>query len=354
MPRYIHNPGIAMALLRRGKWAVTSAFRAHEELQSGQLAKASKSLSGVKRDGTALAKEAEELIVRIQVVETHYMRKEQAISRKVGELQDREQSLREREGEIKIQLEEKISELSGQMSSQERAERELAYAKKERGDAKKKKRKMIAASVATGVAGLAFSVATIGLGTPAAVAATAVCASVASDYAGEQQRAEKDILQSKQAIRETECAIESCKEQISQMKSEIYDIIQQIEEHEQEAKHYHEERGEIRRLIAFVKEAQAYWNEFADATKHGTKRAELVEKLNRKAQEKRFFGFFARRAGKRQAMSFLEAWEDVQRMVKGGSEHLFQMDFECSYCGCTFQSMPYSHRGNLVCSSCHY
>jgi len=54
-----------------------------------------------------LAKEAEELIVRIQVVETHYMRKEQDISRKVGELQDREQSLREREGEIKIRTRKK-------------------------------------------------------------------------------------------------------------------------------------------------------------------------------------------------------------------------------------------------------
>ena len=342
-----------MALLRRGKWAVASAFRAHDELQSGRLAKASKSLSSVRKDGTKLAKEAEELTTRIQAVETHYITKERTISRKVGELQAEEQRLRQRKGIIKRQLEQKRSELSSQRSTLESAERDLATAKREQEEAKKNKEGMIAASVVTGVAGLLFSVATFGIGTPVAVAATAACAYVASDFADKQARAERDIQQSRQAICDTECAIESGKGQISQIKSEIHSLTQQIEEEEQEAARYHEERGEIRRLIAFVKEAQVYWNEFADATKHGTKRAELVEQLTKKAQEKRFFGFFARRAGKRQAMSFLEAWEDVQRMAEGGSEHLFQMDFECSYCGCTFQSMPYAHSGNLVCGSCH-
>lgn len=330
-----------------------SAFRAHDELQSGQLAKASKSLSSIKIDGTRLAKEAEELIIRIQAVETHYIRKEQAISRRVGELQAKEQRLSKIKERIMTQLERKSLELRSQRSTLKSAERDLDTAKREEVKAEKKKNEMVAVSVATGAAGLLFSIATLGIGLPVAVVATTACACVALDYADQQERAERAIRVTRQAICETECAIASCKGQISQIRSEIYDLTQQIEEEEQEAIRYHEERGEIRTLIAFVKEALVYWNEFADATNYANTRAELIEQLTKKAQEKRFFGFFNRRAAKRQAMSFLEAWEDVQKIAKDGSQHLFEMDFECSSCGCTFQSMPYTQNGDLVCSYCH-
>ncbi len=59
-----------------------------------------------------------------------------------------------------------------------------------------------------------------------------------------------------------------------------------------EASRYHEERGEIRDLTVFIKEAQMYWKQFAEATKHGTTRAELVEKLAKQAKKRRFLGFF--------------------------------------------------------------
>ena len=342
-----------MALIRKGKQAIMSAFRAHQEIRSGQLAKASTTLSHVKMDGTKLAKEAEELMTRIKAVEVHYIKKEEAISRKIGQLQDEEQRLREEKRKINNELSQKRLELNQQRRSLQEAEEELSRSKREEEEARNKKEGMIAATVVAGVGGVIFSIATLGLGTPVAVAAVAGCTIAAVNYAEQQEKAERNIRRSREVIGATEREIKRCTERISQIERDTNYLTQQIEEQEQEASYYHEERGEMKNLIVFVKEAQVYWNEFADAMKHGASRAELLENLTKKAQEKRFFGFFARRAGKRQAMSFLEAWEDIQSKVKSGSEHLFQVDFECSRCGCSFRSLPYARNMNLVCSSCH-
>lgn len=343
-----------MALIRRGKQAVKSAFRAHSELQTGQLAKASNTLSDVKIDGIRLAKEAVQLMNRIEATENHIRRKEQALCREIGRLGAEEQTLKDRKRSIEKELERKRSELRDQRQSLEEAEDKLSSAMVERQKAKKNKNKAIAASVGLGIGGVIFSVATLGLGTPIAVAGVVVGAVVADSYADEQKSAEREIEQHRQVIHETESNIESCTKQISQITSSIYSLAQQIEEQQQKAKRYHAERGEMKELIAFVKEAQSYWDEFANATKHGAGRAELIQKLTKKAQEKRWFGFFARRTGKRQAMNFLEAWEDVKTKLESGSEHLFEIDFECSYCSRTFRSLPYVHNSKLICSACHY
>ncbi len=113
----------------------------------------------------------------------------------------------------------------------------------------------------------------------------------------------------------------------------------------------HQHYGDIKHLIVSMKEAQVYWSQFTEATKHGAKRTELLEKLVKTAPDK---NVFTGRAGKIFVMSFLKAWEEVEKLAEAGSEHLFQMDFECSRCGHTFKSLPYVHVKDLVCSSCHF
>ena len=343
-----------MALVRRGEQAVGSALRAHTEIQKGELAKASNTLLDVKMDGIKLAKEAEELMNRIQAVENHYIQREQALARKVGQLLEEKQRLSKQKMEIEAELSHKRSELRRQRQSLDNAEENLSSAKKKQEEAEGNKNAMIVASVATGVGGLVFSIATLGLGTPIAAAAVVGCAISASNYADQQKQAEREIQHFSHVIRVTEHEIESCSKRISQITSTTDSLTQQIKEQQQKATCYHEEQGEMRKLIVFVKEAQVYWNEFADATKHGAGRADLIQKLTKRAQEKRWFGFLARQSGKRQAMNFLEAWEEVKTKLQSGSEHLFEIDFECSYCSCTFRSLPYVHNSKLICSSCHY
>lgn len=347
---------MAKLTLRRGRRAVTTAFKAHDELRRGRLEDASKSLSTVRMDGTKLAKEAQDLIMRMEAVEFHYRDKEAAISRRVAQFKEQERRLRERKTSIESELDRKTFELSRQRSSLRETERDLARARREQEEEKKKKERMIAASVVVGVGGLLFSVATVGLGTPFAAAAVAGCALSASDHADKQKAAERNIQKSKGVITQIQSAIKTCNEQIPPIQREIQNLTQRIEEQMQEASRYHDERGDIKRMIAFVKEAQVYWSKFADATKHGTNRTELVQKLTKEVQEKRFFQFFARRQDNRHVVSFLEAWEDIQEMVKGGSEHLFQMEFQCSHCSqlISCHCLPHAYNRRLVCRSCYY
>ncbi len=155
------------------------------------------------------------------------------------------------------------------------------------------------------------------------------------------------MQEARQVISETVGEIKRCNDCIAQIESDSSELTRQIEELKLEASRYHEERGEIRHLIVFVNNAQNHWREFAEATK-------LVEKLTNQAQKKCYLGFFTRGAGKHHAMSFLEAWEEVQKLAEGGSEYIFQMDFECSHCGSHFRSLPYARNMDLVCSSCHF
>ena len=343
-----------MALLRGGKLAATAAFRAHEELQSGELVKASNTLSSIKVDGYALAKEAEEIMTRMEAVENHYRRKEEAIAGNIGQLRDTEQRMEETKRSTEAELSRRRSDLRTHRSSLQEAENRLSRAKREQKEAEDKKEKMIGVTVGVGIAGVAFSIVTFGIGSPIAVAATGACAVGAVSFADDQKKAEINIQHYRQVIRETERDIQRCTERIPQIQSEISSLTQQISALKQEASRYHDERGEMKRLIAFVKEAQVYWNDFAAATQHSARRAEMVESLTKNAQEKRFFSFFTRNSGgKRQAMSLLEAWEEVQSMVKSGSEYHFQIDFECSRCGGTFRHLPYAHNMNLVCNSCN-
>lgn len=343
-----------MSTIRGGTLAATAAFRAHHELQSGQLVKASNTLSSVKVDGYALAKEAQELMKRTEVVEIHYIKKEEAIARKVGQLQDEQQRKREEKWKIEAELSRKRTELRTSRSSLQTAENNLSTAKREENEAKSNKRKAIGAAVGVGVVGTLFSVVTSGIGIPFAAAAVAGCAVAASSYADNQKRAEEDIRRNRQGIQEAQREIRRCNERISQIEHETPALTRQIEELEQEAGRYHEERGEMKRLIAFLKEAQAYWEDFAAATQHGARRAELVETVAKKVQKKSFFSFFRKQpGGKRQAMSLLEAWEEVQSIAKSGSGYIFQIDFECSRCGCTFRHLPYSHNMKLICNSCN-
>ena len=342
-----------MALLQGGKLAVTAAFRAHGELQSGKLVKASNTLSGVKVDGYAVAREAQELMKRVQAVEVHYRGKEEAVARKIGQLHDEEQRMRETKRSIEAELSRRKSDLQTHRSSLREAEDDLATTMRKKEKAKDNKKKMIVTSVGVGIAGLLFTAATGGAGAPIAAAAFGACAGATVSLADDQRRAEKKIRQCREVISEAERDIRRCNERISQIERETPALTRQIEELEQEAGRYHEERGEMKGLIAFVQEAQTYWEDFAAATQHGAIRAGLVENLARKAQKRRFFSFFTRRTGRREAMSFLEAWEEVQSIAKSGSEHLFQIDFECSQCERKFRHLPYAHDMQLVCSSCN-
>lgn len=341
-------------MLQRGNRAASAARTAHRELQSDQLEKAGNNLSIVKVDGYAAAREAEKLTVRIEAVESYLKRKEEVTARKIGQLHDKQQRKKEEKWRIEAELSRKETELRISRSSLQTAENNLSTAKRDEKEAKGNKRKAIGAAVGVGVVGTLFSVVTLGIGTPFAAAAVAGCAIVASSYADDQKRAEEDIQRNRRAILEAQRAIQRCNERISQIQRETPALTRQIEELEQEAGRYHEERGEMKRLIVFVKEAQTYWNNFAAAAQHGVRRAELVENLTKNAQKKRFFSFFRKQSGgKRQAMSLLEAWEEVQSIGRSGSEHLFQIDFECSHCGGTFRHLPYAYNMKVICSSCN-
>ncbi len=100
------------------------------------------------------------------------MRREQDISRRVGQLQDEQDRHQQRKRKFAAELEEKRSKLSIQKSSLREAQRELVTAREQQEEAKSSKKRAIAASVATGFIGAAASVVTLGIAAPFALAGT--------------------------------------------------------------------------------------------------------------------------------------------------------------------------------------
>lgn len=219
-------------------------------------------------------------------------------------------------------LRNKQSQLSDLQSQLDVARRNLSVAQKEKAAAKGGKDAMIGTTIGVGVAGVLFSVATLGIGTPVAVAATTACGLTAAKYAEEEDEAKRNISSYEQSIGSVNRSISTCQTNIQSYESEIRRLGLKVQQQEEVCRTKQAEKEDIQSAIAFLQEAQYYWNRLSDALQDRTEQTHRLHCLLEKAEERKDRQFLRKRGSQTKVMSFVQAWEHLREEMSSGSKYL--------------------------------
>ena len=226
------------------------------------------------------------------------------------------------------------------------AESNRDTARKERDAAKDNKDAMNRTAAGVGVAGVLFSVATFGIGTPVAVA-------VAANYAKKEAEANHEIER-------YNCRISDIRDEIAASRSHIASISKQneslqrtIQEQEQKCKEYEDYKKQTHNAIAFLQESRNFWGKFADGLELRSDKTEQLYRLIQMAEEKKERGFFKRRGSQTKVMSFVDAWERLREDVQSGSGFIFSITFTCIQCKQTTTALPFTKNKQFICAHCY-
>ena len=246
--------------------------------------------------------------------------------------------------------EDQLRDLQRQLSV---AECSRDTARKERDEAESDKNRMIGTTVGVGVAGLLFSVATLGIGAPIAVAATTACGISASNYADKEDEAKRDIKRYNSQISDVSGGIAASRSRITHFEGQIRDLHRKVQEQEQECRGYEDDKKRIQNAIAFLQESQSFWGEFSVKLEHRSSKTERLYHLLEMAEEKKQRNFFKHRGSQTMVMSFIDTWERLREDVQSGSGHIFSVPFTCVQCQGQFTGLPFAMGKQFECTNCH-
>ena len=233
------------------------------------------------------------------------------------------------------------------------AESNRETARKERKAAKGSKDAMIGTAVGVGVAGILLSVATVGIATPVAVAATAACTVSAVNFAEKEAEANRDIDRYNRQISDVEDEITTIRNRISSISQQNESLQCTIQEQEQKCKEYQEYKQQTQNAIAFLQESRNFWGKFANALELHSDKAERLLHLLEMAEEKKERNFFKRRGSQTVVMSFIDALARLREDVQSGSGFICSITFTCIHCGQTKTALPFVKNKQFMCAHCY-
>ena len=253
----------------------------------------------------------------------------------------------------KIELQAKESELYDLRRQLALAESNRDIARKEREAAKDKKDAMIGTAVGVGVAGVIFSVATFGIGTPVAVAATTACTVSAVNYAEKEKDAKRDIERYNRRISDVEDEITTNRNRVASISKQNESLQRTIQEQEQKCNEYQDYKKQTQNAIAFLQESRNFWGKFADGLEQRSNKAEQLHRLLEMAEEKKERSFFKRSGSQPVVMSFIDAWERLREDVQSGSGFIYSITFTCIQCNQTTTALPFTKNKQFICAHCY-
>ena len=277
----------------------------------------------------------------------------QKATSKISEVSLEKNKLDDTLKEIMIELklkEDRVTDLKRQLRVT-KSDRESA--RRERDRQENEKDKMIGLTVGVGIFGTLLSVATFGIATPIAAAATTACGLSAVEHAKEEKAASNEISQYNREISNINDGIDSCRCRISNMESQIGNLCHTLQEHKQKCKAYEEEKKHIQETIAFLQESQAFWGEFTNILELRSIKTKVLHQLLEKAERKENRSFLKCRGTQRMVMSFFDAWERLREEIQCGASHICRITFKCTQCKQEFMALPHMKDGEFVCTCCH-
>ena len=275
------------------------------------------------------------------------------MTHKISNLSIKKAKLESSLNAAKIELQAKQSELRDLRSELAVVESNRETARSKRDAAKGNKDAMIGTAVGVGVAGVVFSIATLGIGTPVAVAATTACSVTAANYAEKEDKAKRDIERCNRRISNVEAEITTNRNHVASILQQNKSLQHTIQEHGHKCKEHQEHKKQTHNAIAFLQESRNFWGKFANALEQRSDKAEQLHHLLKMAEEKKERNFFKRRGGQTVVMSFIDAWERLREDVQSGSGFMYSMTFTCIQCKQTKTALPFIKNKQFTCGHCY-
>lgn len=321
---------MAVSLWKSGETSLSLARKARQEIQEGNVGAAKASLAKVERSAGKHIEEIEYLLERYAIVQKEYEEQERVLTRRINDVLEKERYVEIEKSVAERQLSFEKNELSDLNEALNKAEKRLRTAKMKRAAS------AIGVGVAAtaGFASIALTVVTAGLAAPFAVpsvlcAAGAVGGVAAGGLLLAVASAQDDVYNIRMKIEGTERDIKRSESKNYSLTKEISQLHSKKSGYMAQRSNLHEEKGKMKEVIAFLVDAKVYGNQFSTVTRGGINRTALIGRLVSRV-ETRGYSLFDSSGVKRALAMFEEAWAVFEKMNKSGSNHVFEMDFQCT------------------------
>ena len=336
-------------LVKKGNDCVAAVSAALQLVQQGKPEAASKQLVSLKKDGDELTKQTQNLVKRIEPVEQHYRKEEEEIMQKIGEFGRKEKDLQVRKMNAEATLASKTSVLQDCRYQVDQARSNLRSAENRLDEEKRKKEKATTAGAFFG--GILGFMVGGPVGAVVGAGAGGMGTSVACE--GDVDRARSNVGRCESDYQSAQSASTQSANEVQAIQGEINSLGPQIRELEQKRFQSHKKMDEVKEVIVFLKKVTQFWELFADASKHGVSRSDLLKKIVDKAAEKENLSILIHGGTQKVVGTFMTAWECVLAMVdEGAADYTFQMEFQCSRCQQKRTALPYMQGGGFICTDC--
>jgi len=306
--------------------SVGHAQKASVEMEKGNHRAAIAQLAKAEVDAGRHMRDITDLIDCYTVMEELYKQQERELTTNINNVHAREQSVDRDICAAKVQLDSEKSELGRHTRDLSSAEGHLNYLQRKMKEEKRKAKRLKnrVKNFAKHACGKATSV---------------------DQAKAKVRRCQNGIADTKQRVCQSEGKMLSLSNTISQLHSQKSSYMTQ-------RSCLQEERGKMKEVIAFLLDAQSFWERFSAAAKNCIDRTALVGELLENA-EAHSYSLFDSNGTKKVLATFEEAWYTFEGMNENGRSYIFKIDFQCTRCNSRYKEFPHVNNGQLICSSCH-
>ena len=305
-------------IVQKGKDCLALIEKLYSDFTKGctDVETAEQSFQRLAKDGEELAKHSEQKASAIEKMEEQKLQEVEEIQRQISELGKQEEETKRRQSERQSTLNSRQTVLDDERRTLSNAESDLRNAEERVYRAKKDAESRRAGGGFLGA--LLGTLIAPGVGTliGAAVGAGAVAGTGAGEIwnqiIDDEKKARRRVGECRDRCSSAERDVRSTQTDISNIQSELYRISCECSCLNSQHMQYIEKAMKMKESVLFYDQASKFWKEFQQLSEHGVDRTAHMNRIITKAKEKKNISFLTNDPSKHIAMTFLEAWEEME------------------------------------------
>ena len=308
-------------IVRKGKDCVALAESVSSDISRGNISAAEESLQNLVKDGKDLVKFSEQRASDIEKMEEQKSQEVEEIQRQIAVLGKQEESQKSYLSKLQSDLSSKQSILNEEYSRRSSAECDLSNAEQRLHEAKEDAESR---RIGGGVAGAFIGTLLLpGFGTVFGAAAGTGAGEICNRIIDDEKEARRKLDRCRERYNNAERDVRSAQTQVKDVQSELSRISSECNRLKSQSMKCNEEAKKMKDGALFYRHATNFWKDFQQLSEHGVDRTELVKRIVAKAKEREDFSFLTKDPSKHIAMTFLEAWEEMEANIEYAEESEF-------------------------------